>query len=137
MLISCTSQYGDIAPPRSRKHPYPFLPPRSNETTLLPDSRSEGRSPADRRIQALSREDLAGDYPQHQRLRHRGHGNLSARHAHVYDHGGERVFLVRSQEQGRPTQPASTGVGDTHEHISEIAAPSQARRKMAADGTSV
>ena len=59
---------------------------------------------------------------------------------------GTRMFMImevnesfsfEAKSKADQTQPKGAGVGDAHGDISEIVAASQARREMAADGTSI
>src|ERR1700732_247940 len=100
----------------------------TNEPPILSHPGPERRSHTDCRVQALSPENLAGDYAKHKRFRNRGHGNLSPRHAHVHDHGSERALLFRSQSPGRWEESESSGMGESDVEVPAIPPkPSPAR----------
>src|SRR5712664_1555270 len=62
---------------------------RRYEQTLLPGARFERGSRADRRVQTLPPENLAGDHEKHQGSGNREPGDLSAWNTDVHDHGSE------------------------------------------------
>src|SRR5438445_11487686 len=106
----------------------------THEQAILPGTRSEGFAATHRRIQAPSSKSVAGDYAEHQGFRHRGHGDLPARHAPVHDHGSQRSIFVRSQGPLRPEQSKSSRVGKPDVEISAALAAGTPGREVAPDG---
>src|SRR5712692_3084770 len=91
-MCSISPSLATSPPALSHRSMPPLLASRPSEKEILPDARPEGRSATDRRVQALPPEHLARDHTQYQGRRHRGYGDLPARHAD--DHGSERALLV-------------------------------------------
>src|SRR5437763_17164191 len=113
MCTSFTSEFGDtsLRPYRAWQAPPWETRARRYEPTLLPDARFAGRCRVDCRIQALPRENLAGDDRRHQGSRNRGPGDLSPWNTNVHDHGRWREFFVGLKSRGGWEDSESTGRG--------------------------
>src|SRR5579864_2266315 len=77
---------------------------------------------------------MAGNYEEHQGLRHRGPGDLSARRTHVHGDGSERTIFIRGQRESRPRKSEGARVGRINVEVSAGPSERKAGRKMDVDG---